>query len=74
MAFSLSLPRSSASARAEAKPAIVSRIARAMALHRQRRQLAALDSAALRDMGLTPADVAREARRSVWNAPEGWRG
>ncbi|APZ53662.1 DUF1127 domain-containing protein [Salipiger abyssi] len=43
------------------------------ALWRQRRQLARLDEAALRDMGLTRAEALHEARRSLWDAPAHWR-
>ncbi|MGR3503922.1 DUF1127 domain-containing protein [Pseudaestuariivita sp.] len=43
------------------------------ALFRQRRALATLDRAALEDLGLTHADVAREAKRPVWDAPHHWR-
>ncbi|MFC7396546.1 DUF1127 domain-containing protein [Chelatococcus sp. GCM10030263] len=36
---------------------------------RERRQLAELDDAALKDIGLSRADVAREARRWPWEGP-----
>ncbi|MBU2962816.1 DUF1127 domain-containing protein [Citreicella sp. C3M06] len=43
------------------------------ALARQRRQLARLDDAALRDIGLSRADVANELRRKPWDAPTHWK-
>ena len=49
-------------------------LAERLAVLRQRRQLASLDAAALKDMGLTEADVAREAKRPVWDVPSNWRG
>jgi len=36
---------------------------------RQRRALAALDAAALKDIGLTERDVHREIRRPIWDLP-----
>lgn len=38
-------------------------------LARERRALAALDSRLLRDIGLTPDQVAVETRRPPWDAP-----
>ncbi len=43
------------------------------AVRRQRRQLANLDEAALRDLGLTKAEVAHEVNRSIWDVPATWR-
>lgn len=48
-------------------------IARMIALHRQRQQLAALDDHLLRDIGLTRTDVERETARPFWDAPSHWR-
>ena len=42
-------------------------------LWRSRRALAALDPERLDDIGLSPADAAREARRGIWDAPRNWR-
>ncbi len=39
-------------------------------LRRQRRQLASLDEAALKDIGLSRADAFREAQRPFWDLPE----
>ena len=52
----------------------LSRLTQAFAVLRQRRQLAQLDAAALRDMGLTQADVDCELSRSAWDVPAHWRG
>lgn len=41
-------------------------------IRRQRRQLAALDDRALRDIGLTRADVERECRRLLRLRPAGY--
>ncbi|TLX59505.1 hypothetical protein DN826_01515 [Stutzerimonas nosocomialis] len=40
-------------------------------LHEQRRQLAALDDAALKDLGLSRADVFAESERPFWDDPLG---
>lgn len=42
-------------------------------LWRSRRALAALDDAALNDIGLTRREAQTEARRPFWDAPETWR-
>lgn len=46
---------------------------RFIALRRSRRALAALDAAALRDVGISPADAQAEAARPIWDAPAAWR-
>ncbi len=51
---------------------LVSRVVAAHALWRSRRRLAALDEAALRDLGLTRAEALEEAERPVWNVPAHW--
>jgi uncharacterized protein YjiS (DUF1127 family) len=38
-------------------------------LARQRRQLARLDAAALKDLGLSRADAIQEAERPFWDDP-----
>lgn len=40
---------------------------------RQRRALARLDAARLRDIGLTRDEAEAEASRPVWDAPRHWR-
>ncbi len=42
-------------------------------LWRSRRALAALDRAALEDIGLSAGDAQREARRPIWDVPTHWR-
>ena len=37
---------------------------------RQRRHLFTLDERTLKDMGISPADADREARRDFWDIPE----
>ncbi|PIV74234.1 MAG: hypothetical protein COW55_10005 [Rhodobacteraceae bacterium CG17_big_fil_post_rev_8_21_14_2_50_65_11] len=39
---------------------------------RQRRALERLDAHARRDLGLTEADIAGEARRPAWDVPQSW--
>lgn len=43
-----------------------------IATARSRRQLAALSEQRLADLGLTPAEAAREAQRPFWDAPRAW--
>jgi len=40
-----------------------------LATYRQRRALARLDSAALKDIGLTCAEARAEANRPIWDLP-----
>ena len=44
-------------------------LADALDVWRQRRALERLDDAALRDIGLTRAEVEREASRPIWSLP-----
>lgn len=44
-----------------------------LALRRQRRALAALDAARLRDIGITADEARAEAARRLWDVPPGWR-
>jgi uncharacterized protein YjiS (DUF1127 family) len=53
---------------------LLSRLLEASARARQRRHLAELDDAMLRDIGLTRDEARREARRPFWDAPRHWRG
>lgn len=45
------------------------RLRRWQALARERRQLAMLDEAALKDLGLSRADAVRESERPFWDDP-----
>ena len=45
------------------------RLLRWYELHRQRQQLASLSDAALKDIGLSRADIQQEAERPFWNDP-----
>lgn len=42
-------------------------------VNKQRRALAKLDDSALKDLGLSPSDVAKELERPVWDAPHHWK-
>lgn len=52
---------------------LLARIGTALALSRQRNNLAALDDALLADIGLTREDALREANRPLWDVPSRWR-
>ena len=43
------------------------------AVRTQRKALKSLDSAGLRDIGVTRAQAQAEAKRPVWDAPQSWR-
>ena len=47
----------------------IAALSRALDVRRQRRALERLDDTALHDLGLTRADVAREASRPIWSLP-----
>lgn len=49
-------------------------ILKILAVRRQRRHLATLDDAALKDLGLTEADVRAEVKRPAWDVPSHWQG
>ena len=46
---------------------------RMIAVRRQRLELADLDEAALKDLGITPDEARREAGRPAWDVPDFWR-
>ncbi len=52
---------------------ILARLWQGMALRQQRRALARLDAAQLRDIGRTHDEAQAEARRPVWDVPAHWR-
>nr|WP_242468989.1 DUF1127 domain-containing protein [Rhodovulum adriaticum] len=51
---------------------IARRIALALGAARQRRHLAQLDDAMLRDIGLSREAARAEARRPLWDVPPSW--
>ena len=53
-------------------PALWTRLAKALALRRQRHSLAELDDHLLNDIGIDRATALREAARPEWDAPEHW--
>ncbi|SQF99773.1 Uncharacterized conserved small protein [Paucimonas lemoignei] len=52
---------------ARAFKSVKAHVSRWYELHRQRRQLAKLSDEALKDLGLSRADVYREAEQHFWN-------
>lgn len=54
------------------RPSLFDRLRLALAIRRHRRRLTALDPHLLRDIGLSDADVRREANRPFWDAPQHW--
>jgi uncharacterized protein YjiS (DUF1127 family) len=52
---------------------LFARAAAALAVWRQRRALAALPDHLRRDVGLTEAEIDREASRHLWDVPNHWR-
>lgn len=52
---------------------LLTRVANALALSRQRRKLAQLDDAALHDLGIGRSAAQSESRRTAWDAPAHWR-
>ncbi|TCP41753.1 DUF1127 domain-containing protein [Rhodovulum marinum] len=53
-------------------PALFRRLVLGLGAARQRRRLAELDEALLRDIGLTRDEAVAEARRPVWDVPQSW--
>lgn len=53
-------------------PALVKRLRLMLQVSAERRALAKLDPARLRDLGLTEESAASEARRPMWDAPSNW--
>ncbi|MGH8352771.1 MAG: DUF1127 domain-containing protein [Pseudomonas sp.] len=62
------LPRSSHSI-VDVTNALLRRVKRWHELARQRRQLASLSDAALKDLGLSRADILPESERPFWDDP-----
>lgn len=55
------------------KTSVPGRIAAALSVWRQRRQLARLDAALLDDLGLSERQALEEAARPIWDAPDHWK-
>ena len=68
MSISLSSVRSLPRARPSGQSFGVARMARVWS---ERRALAQLDAARLRDLGISPAEVAAEIARPFWDLPTG---
>jgi uncharacterized protein YjiS (DUF1127 family) len=56
-----------------AKGTALSRFLQTYAGWQQRKRLATLDDAILRDIGLNRYEAETEAARPIWNAPDQWR-
>lgn len=54
------------------RPGSLTFLRAAVTAWRQRRALERLDAHARRDLGLSEADVAREAHRPAWDVPQNW--
>ncbi len=48
-------------------------LSRMFAVAHERRALAELDAAQLKDLGLTHSEALEEARRPFWDVPQHWR-
>lgn len=64
-------PHAAATARAPLRAALRWLVG-AWQTRRQRRQLAALELSRLDDLGLSPREALREARKPIWNVPAHW--
>lgn len=51
---------------------LLKRIVLGLGAMRQRRRLASLDDAMLRDIGLTREAARAEAERPIWDVPQSW--
>ena len=56
-----------------ARSGMASWVIRAASLRAERKQLATLDDARLRDIGMTKDQALAEAARPIWDVPRGWR-
>lgn len=60
--------------RARPRHGLFRMLAIAISHHKQRQHLLALDAHLLRDIGVTPARAATEARKPFWDVPCHWLG
>ena len=51
---------------------VFGRLRSLFALSKQRRALASLDDAILKDIGLTREQALKESQRPIWDAPRNW--
>ncbi len=51
---------------------VFSMLSQTYAVWRQRQTLKSLDTAALRDIGVSPSQAKAEADRPIWDAPASW--
>ncbi|MCX7300511.1 MAG: DUF1127 domain-containing protein [Rhodobacterales bacterium] len=50
----------------------MARLIQAIGVRQQRRKLAEMDDAQLRDIGVTRAEALEEAERPIWDVPATW--
>ena len=55
------------------RSSLLGMLRRAITARQSRRQLARLDAAALRDIGISPEAARLEATRPIWDVPANWR-
>ena len=53
---------------------LLARLRLGLTVRRERRRLAELDDAALRDIGVSRDQARAEAERPIWDVPAYWRG
>jgi len=68
--MSLFLPQLGGQSRKGAS--LLARVFTLQAIWTERKKLASLDPDRLRDLGITPDEARREAKRAAWDAPERW--
>ena len=57
---------------ATSRPGLFGRLRLALAVRRQRLDLARLDATRLSDIGLTPDRALAESQRPLWDVPHNW--
>ncbi len=62
----------SISGRARRKPGFLARLVTLQAIRKERQTLSDLDPKLLKDIGITPEQAEKEAKRVIWDAPERW--
>lgn len=70
----MSLPRSCTHSRPQTAPELrLTFLGRVFGVWRQRNHLSRLDAHMRRDIGISDGELAREARRPIWDVPATWR-